>query len=71
MQFDISNFCPLITEDLLMAAINLTKNYCNITDQEINTIKQGQQPILYHNGSMWTKKDNRRCSIAIGAFDSA
>lgn len=47
MQFNISNFYPSITEDLVMAAISLANNYCTIKDEYINMI---QKPILYHVG---------------------
>lgn len=59
MQFDVSNFYLSITNNLFNGwykVINIAKNYCTITDQEINVIKQPQRAIIYHDGSMLTKK---------------
>lgn len=56
MQFNSSNFYLSVTEDLLMAAITLTKNYYPITDENTGIIMQAQKPILCHGGSLWTKK---------------
>lgn len=64
IQYGISNFYPSITEDLLVTAINLIKNYCTITDEGTNIIKQAQKHIIFHDGSMWTKKDNPNFYIA-------
>lgn len=71
MYFDLSNFYSSITENLPMAAIYLAKNYCTINDQKMNTIKQSQKHILFHDVSIWSKKDNPNFSIAMGASDSA
>lgn len=41
-----------------MSAINLAKDYYPISDNEIKIIKQVQKPMLYHTGSLWTKRNN-------------
>lgn len=46
LKCDICDFYPSITEDLLMAVINLAQNYCHISAQEINVIRKAQKPIL-------------------------
>lgn len=57
------------SENLLMSAINLVKNYCSIS--KINTIKQAQKSILFHNGYLWTKRSKPEFNITMWAFDSA
>lgn len=57
MQFDICNVYLSITENLTVA-INLAKDYCTINNQEVSIIKQAWKPILFHDGSIWTKKNN-------------
>lgn len=49
MQFNVTNFYTSITENLLMAAIELAKNYCTITDEDTRIILQAQKPIYYHD----------------------
>ena len=39
MQFDIKGFYPSISKDLLLKAIDYTKGFVNITDDETKTKK--------------------------------
>lgn len=71
IQFAINYFYPFITEYLLMNTINLAKDYYNIDDEMICIITQDPKPMLYHNGCMWTKRNNEEFNIAMATYDSA
>lgn len=64
------SFNPSVTENLLMSAVNLSKDYCTIRDNEFKIIMQAQKPILYHNGGLWTIRNNTQFNIAMGLFNS-
>lgn len=69
IQFDITSFKPSITEDLLLAAITLTKMIAP-SPTRILALFCKPKNIFYHDGSMWSKKVNSNFSIAMGPFDS-
>ena len=45
--FDIDNFYPSISENLLTSAINHAKKYTNITNQDINIIMHSRKSLLF------------------------
>ena len=68
--FDIVNFYPSITENLLQCALSFARNYCNITDKEINIIMHARKSLLFNNGTSWMKKDSL-FDVTMGSFDGA
>ena len=48
IQFDIVDFYPSISEKLFKDALNYAKNFVEITKDEIQTILQTKQSILFH-----------------------
>ena len=55
IQFDIKEFYPSITEEILEEAISFAKSLMNIDNREIRTIKS----LLFHNNVAWKKKTTR------------
>ena len=71
LEFDIVEFYPSITEDLLKRAINYAKDHVEITKEEINIILQTKKALLFHGNNAWTKKGNKSFDVTMGSWDGA
>ena len=58
VKFDIQNFYPSITEDLLDKALSLASKYCDISEDDITIIKACRKTALFHENEVWIKIDN-------------
>ena len=70
LQFDISEFYPSITEELLDNALQFAKQYTNIDDEQESIIKACRKSVLFHNNNVWTKKQ-KDFDVTMGALDGA
>ena len=79
MQFDINEFYPSITEDLLDKALEFANSIKPITSDEINIIKHSRKSLLFthptapeqnQHATPWTKKTGL-FDVTMGAFDGA
>ena len=71
IQFDIVNFYPSISLDLLTKALKFAEKYLTITKEERETIVQSRKCYLYINGEPWSKKKNPDFDVPMGAWDGA
>ena len=71
MMFDIKEFYPSITEDLLKKSINHAKRYVNISNTDIEIITHARKSLLYNNGEPWVKRNNEDFDVTMGAYDGA
>ena len=69
--FDIENFYPSISQDLLNKALDFASNYDNITADERNIIIHAKSSILIHKNHPWQKKGNTTFDVTMGSFDGA
>ena len=69
--FDIENFYPSISQDLLNKAFDFASNYDNITADERNIIIHAKSSILIHKNQPWQKKGNTTFDVTMGSFDGA
>ena len=69
--FDVVNYYPSITLELLTKALNWAKQFVEISDDEIETVVETKKSLLYMNNECWTKKGDKNFDVAQGAFDSA
>ena len=69
--FDVINYYPSITLELLMKALAWAKQFVDISDEEIEIIVETKKSILFMNGEFWTKKGDNNFDVAQGGFDSA
>ena len=58
IQFDIIDFYPSITKELLLQSINLARNYTDTTQEELNIILTCRKSILIYNDTTWEKNEN-------------
>ena len=69
LQFDICEFYPSISEDLLREALDFAKIHAKI-EEEINVIMNCRKSVLFNSGNVWTKKE-RDFDVTMGAQDGA
>ena len=70
--FDIAEFYPSISEDLLKQAIEFAKNYTEISDGDLNIINHSRKSLLFHNNEAWEKKtSNNLFDVTMGSYDGA
>ncbi len=72
LMFDIVEYYPSITEDLLLKAINFAKQHTPITDKEVQIIRRARKSLLFYNDSAWAKKNNESLfDVTMGSYDGA
>ena len=70
--FDIVEFYPSISEELLRKAIDFTKQHVNIPSNEIEVIFHARKSLLFSKNEAWSKKDgNGLFDVTMGGFDGA
>ena len=70
--FDIVDFYPSISEELLEKAINFAKQKTPVPDQDIEIILHSRKSLLFAKGKIWTKKNNQTSfDVTMGSFDGA
>ena len=72
LQFDLEEFYPSISKELLLKAITYAKSLVNVSDEEINTIMHSRKSLLFNNTDIWIKKNgNPDFDLTMGRFDDA
>ena len=71
IKFDIVDFYPSGSKDLLMNAINFTKSIAPIHHKIIKTILHAVKLLLFNEKEVWFKKDNPHFVVLMGISDSA
>ena len=70
--FDIVEFYPSITEELLIKAIEFAKQFNTIQDREKDIIIHAKRTIIFKGKEPWRKKDsNNGFDVTMGSFDGA
>ena len=71
IKFDIAEFYPSISQELLAKAIELAKSYsCSIDSNAINMIIHSRKSFLFEdNGNIWVKKENEKFDVTMGSYD--
>ena len=69
--FDIIEFYPSISEELLNRTLDFASVYDTISEDERGIILQPKKSLLSHNKDLWQKKSNSTFDVAMGSYDSA
>lgn len=72
--FDIVNFYPSITEELLEKSLKFASKTTTITEQEIELIKHTKKSLLFTNDEAWMKtspKTQNNFDVTMGSYDGA
>ena len=72
LSFDIVEFYPSITQDLLEKVIQWAKTITTITEEQETIIHHARKSLLFHDGTPWVKKNNDSMfDVTMGSFDGA
>ena len=71
IKFDIDNYYPSITAELLGNSIRWAEGLVNITEKDKEIILSTKQSLLYKNNHPWVKKRENQCDVTIGSWDGA
>ena len=70
--FDIQEFYPSITEDLLKQAILFAQNSVSIPPNGLDVIFHSRKSLLYQNDNPWVKKNTSvEFDVTMGSYDGA
>ena len=69
--FDIEEFYPSISPDLLNRALDFASRYVSITAEERSIIIHAKSSILTHKNQHWQKKGPATFDVTMGSFDGA
>ena len=70
--FDVVDFYPSISIELLNAALDFASQYVYISNDDRHIILQAKTSLLYSNGESWAKKTSSNLfDITMGSYDGA
>ena len=72
VKFDIVDFYPSISEELLDKAIQFAQQYTTISEEDIKIIKHARKSLLFDSTGPWRKKGTEELfDVTMGSFDGA
>ena len=72
IKFDISEFYPSISEEVLEKSIIFANGITNIDDRTIQIIKHARKSLLFDSAGVWVQNDdNPLFDVTMGSFDGA
>ncbi len=72
VSFDIVEFYPSITKELLNRVIEWAKSLVPITDEYISIIKHARKSLLFNGNTSWVKRNgNSMFDVTMGSYDGA
>ena len=72
IKFDIVDFYPSITEELLDKAVEFAKSVTEIDDSELRIIKHARKSLLFNGNEQWVKKTgDEQFDVTMGSYDGA
>ena len=70
--FDVCDFYPSISQDLLLKALNYASRFTTVTQQDRHIIIHAKKSLLYQQDSPWIKKNtNDMFDVTMGSYDGA
>ena len=71
MQFDIVDFYPSISPQLLTDSINFAAQHTDISDETIEIIMHARKSLLFDRNSTWIKNNETLFDVTMGSYDGA
>ena len=71
IKFNIVDFYPSISEELLSKAITYVQSVTTIEEKAIRTIYHSRKSLLFDRDNVWVKKDNPEFDVTMGSYDGA
>ncbi|KAL9966535.1 hypothetical protein ACROYT_G024623 [Oculina patagonica] len=70
--FDVCDFYPSISEQLLTKALDYASKFTHITPQDRHIITHAKKSLLYHQNTPWEKRNsNNLFDVTMGSYDGA
>ena len=69
--FDIKDFYPSITQDLLNKTLKFASEYIYISKSDIDVIHHARKSLLFDGSHTWIKKQGGLFDVSVGAYDGA
>ena len=70
--FDIVEFYPSITEELLTSALSFARQHTEISDDDVNIIYHARKSLLFSKGKAWMKRTGTSMfDVTMGSYDGA
>ena len=69
--FDIKDFYPSVTQDLLNKALNFASEYIYISKSDIDVIHRARKSLLFDGSHTWIKKQGGLFDVSMGNYDGA
>ena len=70
-KFDIVDFYPFISKELLINASNFAKSVTPIQKKFIEPILHSRKALLFNKSDVWVKEDNPNFDVTRGSYDGA
>ena len=71
ISFDIKDFYPTITKELLSKCLSFAETKVQITEDDKKIIYHSRKSLLFDRGNTLMKKGVDLCDVAMGAYDGA
>ena len=71
VMFDIKEFCPSKTQDLLNKALNVANEYISNSECDIDVIHRTKESLLFDCSHTWIKKQGGFFDLSLEAYDVA
>ena len=72
IKFDIAEFYPSISGELLEKSINFARSIIEIKDKTIDIFNHARKSLLFHDGNTWVKKEgNPLFDVTMGSYNGA
>ena len=69
--FDVCDFYPSISEELLLKELDYSSRFATVTQQDHHIIVHAKRSLLYHQNSPWTKNTSNMFDVTMGSYDGA
>ena len=70
-KFDIVEFYPSISENLLNLSLKFAQTFNVISSDQLEIIRHCRKSVLFNDSSTWVKKTNEAFDVAMGSYDGA
>ena len=67
--FDIKDFYPSISRELLTNALTLAETIINLDDHDKKIIYHARKSLLFNQEQTWMKKESDMFGVSMGAYD--
>lgn len=72
ISFDVCDFYPSITEELMTKALDYAAKHTNISTEDREIITHAKKSLLFHKDQPWTKKESDNLfDVTMGSYDGA